>query len=123
MTYTISKHFHFSASHQLDGLPDGHKCARVHGHNYVVTLVLTGPLDDAGMVYDYGRLKPFADYVKHEVDHRHLNDLMPVNPTAEHLAVWFFDVAMRLLDLPEDVELQAVGVAETYNTYAEYSPS
>ncbi|HUM68046.1 MAG TPA: 6-carboxytetrahydropterin synthase, partial [Chloroflexota bacterium] len=38
--YTISKQFHFSASHQLNGLPLEHQCARLHGHNYEVELIL-----------------------------------------------------------------------------------
>ncbi len=33
--FTITKEFHFSASHQLSHLPEDHQCARLHGHNYV----------------------------------------------------------------------------------------
>jgi 6-pyruvoyl-tetrahydropterin synthase len=40
MTYTISKEFAFSAAHHLNGLPPSHPCSRVHGHNYVVRVVL-----------------------------------------------------------------------------------
>ena len=38
--YRITKEFHFSASHQLFGLREGHPCARLHGHNYVVVVEL-----------------------------------------------------------------------------------
>ena len=41
--YTIAKQFTFSASHQLDHLPEDHQCARLHGHNYVVEIVLSAP--------------------------------------------------------------------------------
>lgn len=40
---TITKGFHFSASHVLDRLPSWHPCARMHGHNYVVVLELPAP--------------------------------------------------------------------------------
>ena len=39
---TISKEFHFSASHQLFGLKEGHPCGRLHGHNYIVKIFLSG---------------------------------------------------------------------------------
>lgn len=38
--YEITKEFHFSASHQLDYLPEGHQCKRLHGHNYIVKVTL-----------------------------------------------------------------------------------
>lgn len=114
MTYTISKEFHFSASHQLDGLPDDHQCARLHGHNYVVVLRLAShQLNPVGFVLDYGDLAPFKKYVDDALDHRHLNDLLPFNPTAENLARWLFDVAASW-GWPVD----GVGVSETPKTWA-----
>ena len=38
--FSISKQFHFCASHIIEGVPEGHPCGRLHGHNYVVELVL-----------------------------------------------------------------------------------
>lgn len=38
--FRITKEFHFSASHQLTGLPEDHQCARLHGHNYIVEVEL-----------------------------------------------------------------------------------
>ena len=55
--YTITKQFSFSASHILDHLPDGHPCARLHGHNYVAELVLrSSELNGDGFVRDYNEL-------------------------------------------------------------------
>lgn len=122
-TWTIAKTFEFSASHQLFGLEDGHKCSRLHGHNYRVTIEVTGPLDGNEMVLDYGRLDPFNDWLKGEVDHRHLNDLVDFNPTAERLAEWFYDHAERLLPpLPVGVRITATRVMETTRTSAEFRP-
>jgi P-type Ca2+ transporter type 2C len=41
--YTIAKRFAFSASHVIGGLPADHPCARLHGHNYEVEVVLQSP--------------------------------------------------------------------------------
>jgi 6-pyruvoyltetrahydropterin/6-carboxytetrahydropterin synthase len=85
--YQIRKRFDFSASHQLEGLPEGHKCARPHGHNYIVEVVLEAKsLNDVGFVLDYGDLKPFKDYIDTYIDHRNLNELFDFQPSAENLA-------------------------------------
>lgn len=119
MTYTIGKAFAFAASHQLKGLPDGHQCGRLHGHNYTVHVEITGDrLNDAGMVYDFGGLAPFRHYLDDEVDHRHLNDLWDANPTAETLAAKFHHVASALLGFT----VSAVTVWETPTCFATYRP-
>src|SRR5712691_5223799 len=47
--YTITKRFAFSASHIIGGLPADHRCARLHGHNYEVEVVLqSATLDPIG---------------------------------------------------------------------------
>lgn len=116
--YTITKQFSFSASHRLDHLPPDHQCARLHGHNYMVEVVVKSPLlDDRGMAQlDYGQLDPFAAYLKDTLDHRHLNDVLPVRSTAENLAKFLFDRARALSPY-----VHAVRVSETPRTWAEYS--
>lgn len=36
--YRIGKLFRFEAAHHLSDLPEGHKCARLHGHSYTVEI-------------------------------------------------------------------------------------
>ncbi|GAQ57976.1 6-pyruvoyl trahydropterin synthase family protein [Streptomyces acidiscabies] len=120
MGFRISKEFHFSASHRLDGLPEGHQCGRMHGHNYLVRVELfAGPddLDTVGFVRDYGELGKVKRWLDDELDHRHLNDVMDRNPTAEHLAQWIFERWSGHFP-----ELTAVQVSETPRTWAEYRP-
>jgi 6-pyruvoyltetrahydropterin/6-carboxytetrahydropterin synthase len=51
---TITKQFSFLASPVTDHLPDGHPCARLHGHNYVVERVLWSvKLNGDGFVRGY----------------------------------------------------------------------
>lgn len=115
--YTISKEFHFSASHRLVHLPETHPCFRLHGHNYIVELVLRAEqLDSTGFVVDYRALEPFNRIIDDELDHRHLNDVLPGVTSAECLARWLFDRANQLW--PGLV--YAVRISETPKTWAEY---
>lgn len=122
MTYTIEKDFAFSASHVLTGLPEGHQCGRLHGHNYVVRVRLAGAkLLDVGFLFDYGDLGPVKKLIDDTLDHRHLNDVMAANPTAENLAHYLARIASGLLALPDDVQV-SVGVSETPKTWAWWTP-
>ena len=68
--FRISKEFHFSASHQLHGLPEGHQCARLHGHNYIIRVTLASEtLNEVGFVQDYGDLKPIGKWIDETLDH------------------------------------------------------
>ncbi|MEU7906218.1 6-carboxytetrahydropterin synthase [Actinoplanes sp. NPDC049118] len=117
--YSITKEFAFSASHRLDGLPEDHQCARLHGHNYVIVLELAcgeTELTAPGFVRDYGELADFKRWIDDTVDHQHLNDVVKgINPAAENLAKWIFDE--WVIRYPE---LSAVRVSETPKTWATY---
>lgn len=117
MRWKITKQFHFSASHQLTHLPPEHQCARLHGHNYLVEVVLEGDtLNHAGFIRDYGELKPLKEYIDHFLDHRHLNDVLggAEQTTAERLAMHILVKYSALWP-----ELKAVRVSETPQTWAE----
>ena len=124
MTFTIAKRFSFSASHALTAVPEGHKCRRTHGHNYEVELVCAAEeLDERGMVVDYFDLDPVKRFIDETVDHRHLNDVVPGEPTAERLAWWLFESLKS--ELPPEVtsRIVAVRVEESPRTWAEYRPT
>lgn len=123
MGYRIGKSFSFSASHQLPGLPDGHQCGRLHGHNYTVEVTLRGEgLVGPGFVTDFGDLAPFKHYLDETFDHRHLNDAMVAPPTSENLAEdlarWF----IKNLEPEIGGLLSAIRVSETPSSWAEYLP-
>ncbi|MDR1881577.1 MAG: 6-carboxytetrahydropterin synthase QueD [Prevotella sp.] len=114
--YKINKQFSFSASHILEGLPFEHPCSRLHGHNYTITLHLRAlKLDDTGFIKDYRSLDNVKRYIDETLDHRHLNDIFPFNPTAENMAKYLYDAFKK--DIPE---LYAVEVSETPKTNAIY---
>ena len=116
--YRITKEFHFSASHQLEHLPDDHQCAQLHGHNYIVIVELASTyLNRNGFVRDYGELKALKTYIDDTFDHRHLNDVMDVVSTGENMARHFYYWCATRWP-----ETSAVKVSETPKTWAEYRP-
>ncbi len=116
--YTISKQFNFSASHVIEGLPDEHPCSRLHGHNYVVELVLTAEeLNKTGFVVDYNELVVFKTLIDEILDHRHLNDVLTGSTTAESIAKFLYDHAKKIWH-----EVLSVSVSETPKTNATYRP-
>lgn len=116
--YRISKEFHFSASHRLTHLPADHQCARLHGHNYVVEVELaSATLNADGFVRDYHELAALKMHLDERFDHRHLNDVLDLPPTAENLARHLYDWCRARWP-----EVSAVRISETPRTWAEYRP-
>jgi 6-pyruvoyltetrahydropterin/6-carboxytetrahydropterin synthase len=119
MTHRITKSFSFDSAHWLPQVPENHKCRRLHGHTYKVTLGLEGPLEShLGWVQDYGEVSLAFAPMLEALDHRCLNEIDGLeNPTAEILAVWIFNGLRARLPLLKDVT-----VCETPNTSATYRP-
>jgi 6-pyruvoyltetrahydropterin/6-carboxytetrahydropterin synthase len=114
--FEIRKQFTFSAAHQLDHLPKDHPCSRIHGHNYIVEIVLQAEtLNGDGFVIDYGDLAPLQRHIDQLFDHRCLNEWFPSYPTAENIAQYLF--AWCHAAWPQTA---AVRVSETPRTWAEY---
>lgn len=115
----ITKSFAFDAAHWLPQVPETHKCRRMHGHTYLVTLGLEGPVDPKfGWVQDYGEVSVAYASLRDELDHHCLNEIPGLeNPTAEVLAAWIHGRLRQLLPLLTDVT-----VCETPTTAAVYRP-
>jgi 6-pyruvoyltetrahydropterin/6-carboxytetrahydropterin synthase len=123
MSFTISKRFTFEAAHCVAGLPEGHKCGRLHGHSYAVEVVLAGAaLSGPGFVADFAVLDPFREHLAAAFDHRVLNDVIGSEPTSENLARVLFDWCAASIALPGAASVEAVRVSETPATWAEYRP-
>ncbi len=126
----VSRRESFNAAHQLrdPALSDEEnqrrfgKCANLHGHNYVLEVVVAGEIDQAtGFVVD---LKELSDVICRriidEVDHRNLNTdvewLAGRIPTAENLALAFWERVRS--ELPAG-SLRSVRLWETDKNWAE----
>lgn len=86
---TLTRRYELACAHQLTGLGPNHKCARLHGHNYVVELtVATGAQGLVnGMVIDADALDGDVRRVLYSkergLDHKCLNTLAEQTPNWE----------------------------------------
>lgn len=89
----IWKDFTFEAAHQLPNVPEGHKCARLHGHSFQATVYVAGPVDgSSGWVIDFADIKSAFKPLEKQLDHHYLNDIEGLeNPTSENIAIWIWD--------------------------------
>ncbi len=106
----IYKEFHFEAAHRLPNVPEGHKCARLHGHSFQVRLVLSGEVGaESGWVMDFSDVKTHFKPLYEQLDHHYLNDISGLdNPTSENIARWIWTHLK-----PEMEQLSAVEIRET----------
>ncbi|GMU58486.1 MAG: 6-carboxy-5,6,7,8-tetrahydropterin synthase [Myxococcaceae bacterium] len=104
MEMSLSVDFHFSAAHALP-FYDG-PCKRLHGHNYVLRVTLTGrPQPKDGMIRDFDEVKKTVwDKVLVKLDHYHLNEIIE-NPTAENLVVWMWERLAPLVPGLQELKL------------------
>ena len=88
----IYKQFEFEAAHRLPNAPPGHKCARLHGHSFRVSVHVRGDVDlRAGWVMDFGEIKAAFKPLLDRLDHYYLNEIEGLeNPTSENLARWIW---------------------------------
>lgn len=70
---------------------------------------------------DYKALEPIKRWVDDTLDHKHLNDVLDFNPTAELQAQKLAEYARQILGdlLPEGVLIEAA-VSETPKTWSTY---
>lgn len=83
--YKVKKTLEISASHTLHFSADD-SWEPLHGHNWKVTVYCKGEeLDEDGLLVNFLDIeRDIHGYL----DHGHLNDLLPFNPSTENLARW-----------------------------------
>ncbi len=106
----VFKEFGFEAAHRLPSVPEGHQCARLHGHSFRVQLHVRGPLEpELGWVMDFADIKAAFKPFLEMLDHNYLNDIEGLsNPTSENVARWIWQKVR-----PSLPQLSQVVVRET----------
>src|SRR5690349_5437978 len=129
----ITRREAFSAAHRLHDprLSDEENrrlygvCNTDHGHNYAVEVTVRGGVPANGMVMDLNQLMLILreEIVSH-VDHKHLNRdvafLQGIIPTAENVAVAFWERIERRLGPGGTCRLQRVRVYESRENFVDY---
>jgi 6-pyruvoyltetrahydropterin/6-carboxytetrahydropterin synthase len=114
----IYKTFQIEAAHRLPNVPEDHKCYRLHGHSFRITLHVEGDVgDDSGWVMDFAEVKAVFQPLYDQLDHHYLNDIEGLeNPTSEVLAKWIWNRVK-----PDLHNLSKVVVEETCTSGCVYS--
>jgi 6-pyruvoyltetrahydropterin/6-carboxytetrahydropterin synthase len=114
----IFKEFTFEAAHRLPHVPPEHKCARLHGHSFMLALHVRGPLDHHyGWIMDFSEIKSAFQPLYDQLDHHFLNEIPGLdNPTSENIARWIWTHLKSRLP-----ELSQVTVRETCTSGCIYS--
>ncbi len=118
MVISVVKRFVFDAAHRIPKHPG--KCKNLHGHTYFLDVGVSGDVDEAGMIFDFGDLKSVISPLIEKFDHAYLNDIYN-NPTAE---VMVGDIVMSLeykLKSQYGLKLCLVRLWETPTSYAEWT--
>jgi len=107
----IFKEFIFEAAHRLPNVPPGHKCARLHGHLFRVSIHVRGAVGgESDWVMDFGDINAAFQPLYVQLDHYYLNEIAGLeNPTSEVLAGWICErlrPALHATDFRVAVETQ-----------------
>lgn len=113
----IFKEFSFEAAHRLPNVPDGHKCARLHGHSFMVRITVQGEVGvDSGWVMDFSDISEAFKPIRDQLDHFYLNEVPGLeNPTSENIARWIWEKLK-----PELAELTKIEIRETCTSGCSY---
>jgi 6-pyruvoyltetrahydropterin/6-carboxytetrahydropterin synthase len=133
MRVTISRKAHFNAAHRLyrkdwtfeqnDAVFGKCNNPNFHGHNYDLTVSVTGKIDpETGYVMD---VKLLSDIIKEEVedklDHKNLNldvpEFQDLNPTAENIVVVIWNKIRKRINLEFDLEVVLYETPRNFVTY------
>ena len=115
--YSLELKYHFDSSHQLK-LDYPSACQNIHGHRWnIVVGIRSEVLDKNGMIIDFKHLKGVID----RLDHKHLNDVVKFNPTAENISKYLYDEIKNVMFEKEIPAMLKVTVFESPDASITYA--
>ncbi len=107
MNIILQKDFEFESAQSLASFPEGHKCRKIHGHSFKITISVRGPVDlKTGIFYDHARISEAMRPLIDRLDHSYLNEVPGLeNPTIEVMCHWFWEKLAPLLPGLYEIEL------------------
>lgn len=87
MILTLHTETVIDSAHRLIGYRG--KCKNLHGHSWLVHIWFKGEekyVDKVGILVDFNIVKE----IKEKLDHKVINNIVRVNPTAENLSRWIY---------------------------------
>lgn len=129
---SISRRFHFSASHRywIDAWTQERNNAEFgkttspfgHGHNYILEVHITGNPDPVtGMIVNLTEVKAWVNEVLKRYDHKYLNVDHPAfaqrNPTTENIALVLWEEIAACL--PDSIALYKIVLWENEDLFAQ----
>ena len=97
---------------------------RVHGHNYVVIVAVTGELNkDTGFIVDLQKVNNIMkNDIISELDHSNIQEDIPWfnnrQPSSENLAIYIYEKLKEKIELP--TKLHSIKIEETPTISSEY---
>ena len=97
---------------------------RVHGHNYVVIISITGPIDsDTGFIADLSLINSIVkNEIINKLDHSNIQEdiewFSDKQPSSENLAIYIYNQLKDKIKLP--TKLYSVKIEETPTISSEY---
>jgi len=94
----VWRRYRFESAHQLPNVPPGHKCGRLHGHEFEVMIHADQDLRHLDLSVEYDYLDLLWAPLQSILERRFLNDVEGLeNPTSEMIAQWVWDRLKPLL--------------------------
>lgn len=127
----LNKKFYFNAAHQYgnpamseaENLAAFGKDLRVHGHNYELTVSISGEVNpDTGFIADLGHVKDVVnkhviDIVDHSLIEKDIPWFQGKQPSTENMVIWIWDSIENHL---ESGKLHRIRLQETPTIFTDY---
>ena len=114
----IEKEFVFDSAHFLPLVAEDHKCRKLHGHTYRVTIAVSGEVNSQGWIIDFAEISEVVKPILRSIDHTLLNSVAGLeNPTAENIAVVIWNKIKKRIKAEQELQVVLYETPRNFVTY------